>query len=227
MKIGIVLFGILCTVLLYSTPLCAQSDYEHFLRDPNAITGFEKGQGYLVKDPPSSNKIKGSPFLFNENWHNARVRLRTGETRIESGMRYNIHTNEMQYRVDNTIYALNGSIVDTIYMNNCVFVFIQHQDVPQTNSYYRLLKSSPHKAALVHYSTSIKTESYNPALNVGEDVQTIVQKEKRYILLNGRMVSINSKADLSQLFSKEDMRKFKLSFRTNDDLLQVFDALKD
>ncbi len=200
----------------------AQKEYDHFLRDPSAIRGFEKGQGYLVKDPANNAEIEGSPYLWSKMFWPAVVFMRNKKVVVDINMRYNVSSDQMEYTRGDTLYAIDGRLVDSMLINNQKFIYIRHEDVPTCQGFYQVVGKQHLNMALLHYKTRTEAPNHNVALNVGSHNVRLFVDTKKCILFNGKMMPLNSRSDLNAFFDRATVKKEELGYKSTADLLKVF-----
>jgi hypothetical protein len=197
-------------------------------------------QLYYLNLPPGHNKlyvgderipsIAGSPYLVN-NWSKGSITLYNGKVIEDLPLKYNVHSGEMLYHVDNKTYILGSpDSVLFITMNNRRFMYLPFEEKKKMQKdYFEVITGDVSQLLIRHTVTLIKS-NYNIALNAGEKDDRLEHKSNYYLRKERSVVLIDKKGEsLFNLLSdkSKELRNFasqnKISFTNKDDLTRIVD----
>jgi len=189
------------------------------LRLNRTISGTEK---------VNYSSIQGDPFLYKD-FVSGSLTLKTGET-LPLYLRYDIYTDEMQFRQKDEIYVLvNIESVSLVMMDTLKFIYIKYMKSPGDieNSWF-LLKEDGKCRLLIKKNLRLQSSEDAKPYQAAKPAKFIQTKDFFYLQPEGQnAVRVTSKKDILNILSDKtnELSKFidfgKLGAKEINDLRKI------
>ncbi len=231
------------TILLLLTLIMYQATAQKSL--DNKINKDKVLSKEVIKQISYTPRGNYQELFISEQWHKGSLLLKSGEIIKNCPMRYDIHRNMMEIRVDNQIRIIEGHRINKFIWNNYKAqpaVFVNAEKYKKENSslslsgFVRIITRGK-VSFIAKMNTEILYANYNQALSVGSKKNKLIKSEAFYLVKNNQTTKIRKKRrDVLNYFEnksallKQYAKKNNLRFRKEKDLAQIIDyynALND
>jgi len=176
------------------------------------------------KPAPSKQARQGSPYLFDK-WTKGAIYIKSLDKHYNfDSIRFDIMRNDVEFKMNRSIKVIRDREVQEFSITNAttgnIMQFVRldkfdYERVPLVG--FGQIVTQGEVTLVKRFYTEFKRANYNPALDLGDRFDSILQKAKYYFTHRNKIYEVKGKKDLIKFYEAQgiDVKKYLKQNKTN------------
>lgn len=237
-KLNLIRIFFIISLFLFSPLIASYAQIGAPLTTRKEVSIVDSQNGNATIDeinlPPPS--IEGS-FYIVEDWMTGDVKLTSGLTIRNCGLKYDLENSLLEIKIDNMIKVsypeqfLEFAWFDIRQLDTTKFVnanIFYYEEEEQPGGVFEIVTDGYYTLLIKHYADLLQP-TYAPTVAMGNRDYKVVKKTSAYLEQNGKVRKIRNKKDLYAAFGKNAskvksfVKSKKLKTKDKEDLKIIFE----